>query len=237
MKANGVSLADFLEYIFNPATKLNSDWRWRGFFSHQNIVARIFGYWTTSEYNPTTCTFLHNWATNHVSRAAFTESRTITCSGILSKTKKIINEQFFLDFSLTNLVRTIRGMAPTAFRVFDNFSTTTRQLNKLSKKFLEKKELVSESFIPQCTLTDLAYQVKGAAALALLRGASQNNNYAQAVNGMYLAATGAQRQHFPILGIYGFSVGYTSIISSISKTTTTTGKSSVSTSHVFCLTR
>ncbi|KAJ7815360.1 hypothetical protein B0H14DRAFT_3745883 [Mycena olivaceomarginata] len=43
---------------------------------------------------------------------------------------------------------------------------------------------------------------------------------------MYLAATGAQRQHFPILGIYGFSVGYTSIISSISKTTTTTGKSS-----------
>jgi hypothetical protein len=35
---------------------------------------------------------------------------------------------------------------------------------------------------------------------------------------MYLAATGAQRQHFPILGIYGFSIGYTSIISSVPKT-------------------
>ncbi|KAJ7800051.1 hypothetical protein B0H14DRAFT_2616544 [Mycena olivaceomarginata] len=60
--------------------------------------------------------------------------------------------------------------------------------------------------------------MKGTAALNLLRGASQNNNYAQAVNGMYLAATGGQRQHFPVLGFYGFSVGYTSIISSRAKT-------------------
>jgi hypothetical protein len=65
-------------------------------------------------------------------------------SGILSKTKNIVNERFFLDFSLTDLVRTIRGMAPTVFKVFDSFSTTTRQLNKASEKFLEKKELVCD---------------------------------------------------------------------------------------------
>ncbi|KAJ6564025.1 hypothetical protein B0H19DRAFT_1067626 [Mycena capillaripes] len=197
MKANDISLAEFLDYVFDPETKLNTDWRWRGFFAHQGIVERIFGHWTTSKYNQTTRAFLHNWATSHVSSVAYTESRAITQSGILSKTKKVVNERFFLDFSLTDLVRSIRGMAPTVFKVFDSFSTTTRQLNKASEKFLEKKELM-----------------KGAAALTLLRGASQNNNYAQSVNGMYLAATGGQRQHFPVLGIYGFSIGYPSIISS-----------------------
>ncbi|KAK7027796.1 hypothetical protein R3P38DRAFT_3315316 [Favolaschia claudopus] len=198
MKADDISLAEFLDHVFNPETRLKSDWRWRGFFAHQSVVERIFGYWTTSKYNQSTRNFLHNWATSQVSKAALGESRVITKSGILNKTKKAINESFFVDFSLTNLVHTIRGMAPTVFKILDSFSTTTRQLKSATEKFLKKKELM-----------------KGAAALTLLRGASQNNNYAQAVNGMYLAATGAQRQHFPVLGVYGFSIGYTSIISSV----------------------
>ncbi|KAK6991557.1 hypothetical protein R3P38DRAFT_3331712 [Favolaschia claudopus] len=177
MKADDISLAEFLDH---------------------SVVERIFGYWTTSKYNQSTRNFLHNWATSQVSKAALGESRVITKSGILNKTKKAINESFFVDFSLTNLVHTIRGMAPTVFKILDSFSTTTRQLKSATEKFLKKKELM-----------------KGAAALTLLRGASQNNNYVQAVNGMYLAATGAQRQHFPVLGVYGFSIGYTSIISSV----------------------
>ncbi|KAK6984118.1 hypothetical protein R3P38DRAFT_3333003 [Favolaschia claudopus] len=185
MKADDISLAEFLDHVFNPETRLKSDWRWRGFFAHQSVVERIFGYWTTSKYNQSTRNFLHNWATSQVSKAALGESRAI-------------NESFFVDFSLTNLVHTIRGMAPTVFKILDSFSTTTRQLKSATEKFLKKKELM-----------------KGAAALTLLRGASQNNNYVQAVNGMYLAATGAQRQHFPVLGVYGFSIGYTSIISSV----------------------
>ncbi|KAJ7016173.1 hypothetical protein C8F04DRAFT_1282418 [Mycena alexandri] len=201
MKTNDISLAEFFEHVFDPETKLNSDWRWRGFFAHQNIARRIFGYWTSSKYNHSTRDFMHDWALEHVAKTASTEARAITHSGVLNKTKKVINEHFFLDFSLREITRTIRGMAPTMFRVFDSFSSTTRQLRKASAQFLEKKELM-----------------KGAAALTLLRGASQNNNYAQAVNGMYLAATGGQRQHFPVLGIYGFSVGYTSIISSRAKT-------------------
>ncbi|KAF7345541.1 hypothetical protein MVEN_01572800 [Mycena venus] len=180
MQDNNILLADFLDH---------------------NTVERIFGYWTTSKYNDTTHAFIHNLATNYVSRAASTESRSITQSGILNKTKKAINERFFLDFSLADLVRTIRGMAPMVFKIFDSFLTTTRQLNQASEKFLQKKELM-----------------KGTAVLTLLHGASQNNNYAQSVNDMFLTATGAQRQHFPILGIYGFSIGYTSIISNVPKT-------------------
>ncbi|KAJ7328981.1 hypothetical protein DFH08DRAFT_815726 [Mycena albidolilacea] len=149
----------------------------------------------------TTALRVNSWANEHVSKAVSAEAYAITQSSILSKSKKVVNECFFLDFSLVELTRTLRGMALTMFQVLDMFASTPRQLKRVSERFLEKKELM-----------------KGAAALNLLRSASQNNNYAQAVNGMYLAATGGQQQHFPVLGIYGFSVGYTSIISSRAKT-------------------
>ncbi|KAJ7939274.1 hypothetical protein B0H13DRAFT_2301037 [Mycena leptocephala] len=44
------SLADFLEYIFNPSTEFATgyDWRWRGFFPHKRTVKKIFGYWSFS---------------------------------------------------------------------------------------------------------------------------------------------------------------------------------------------
>jgi hypothetical protein len=38
LKTNEISLAEFFDHVFNPETKLNSDWRWRGFFAHQNTV-------------------------------------------------------------------------------------------------------------------------------------------------------------------------------------------------------
>lgn len=50
--------------------------------------------------------------------------------------------------------------------------------------------------------------------MTLLKGASQRNNYAQAVFSTYFMATGAQRQHFSILGALGITMGYASVITS-----------------------
>jgi hypothetical protein len=55
--------------------------------------------------------------------------------------------------------------------------------------------------------------MKGCAMLTLLRGNSQKNSYAQAVMSTYLAATGGQRQHYSVLSLYGFLMGYSSTIS------------------------
>jgi hypothetical protein len=142
LKTNEISLAEFFDHVFNPETKLNSDWHWRGFFAHQNTVQRVFGYWTTSKYNRSTREFLQEWANEHVSKTASAEARAITQSGILSKSKKVVNERFFLDFSLAELTRTLRGMAPTMFRVLNTFASTPHQLKRASERFLEKKELV-----------------------------------------------------------------------------------------------
>ncbi|KAJ7934603.1 hypothetical protein B0H13DRAFT_2305373 [Mycena leptocephala] len=196
MHTNNVSVAHFMDYVFNPANKFDADWRWKGFFAHRPRVERIFGYWTTSKYNATTRAFIDEWAKEHVAGKVYTEARSITNSGILSRAKKVINEQFFLDFNLTQLTETLRTMAPFAFTIFDAFSTTARQLSQVKPAFRQRKEIM-----------------KGTAALTLLWGRSQKNNYTEAVTGTYLAATGGQRQHYSVLGLYGFAMGYTSIIS------------------------
>jgi hypothetical protein len=113
-----------------------------GFFAHQAIVTRIFGYWNTSKYNQSTRDFIHRWATNHVAKTVYSEARAVTVSGLLSKSKKTVNERFFLDFSLSDLTAAIRLKAPTAFAVFDSFSTTARQKARASPAFMQKKELV-----------------------------------------------------------------------------------------------
>ncbi|KAJ7082950.1 hypothetical protein B0H15DRAFT_803079 [Mycena belliarum] len=196
LKRHDLSLAEFLDHVFDPENKFDDDWRWKGFFAHKPLVERIFGYWTTSRYNQTTRNLVHEWAISQVTKTVYSEARAITVSSILSKSKKIINEQFFLNFSLSQLTKTIRGLAPTAFAIFDSFSTTARQKAQRTAAFMQKKELM-----------------KGCAALNLLRGASQNNSYAQAVMSTYLAATGGQRQHFSVLSLYGFSMSYSSTIS------------------------
>ncbi|KAJ7235067.1 hypothetical protein C8J57DRAFT_1572916 [Mycena rebaudengoi] len=192
------TLADLVEYVFNPTTRFTSgfDWRWRGFFSQKAAVKNIFSYWSTSQTNKTTRALLWEWAYQLVKRTISKESKEITKSGLLNKTKKTVNEAFFLGYSLTGLSKTLRGLAPAAFGIFDAFSSTKRQMKDPSKGFLKKRDVLS-----------------GSAAIALLNGASQNNSYAQAVHSTYLMATGAQRQHFSILSGFRLTMGYTSVIS------------------------
>ncbi|KAJ7131201.1 hypothetical protein C8R44DRAFT_829613 [Mycena epipterygia] len=197
MTASKYTLAEFLDYVFNPETKLKSDWRWRGFFLNRPVIERIFGYWTSSKYPATTHATVHEWAASLIAAKTSTEAQSITSSGILTKSKKVVNEQFFLGYSLAGLTATLRGMAPTAFHILDAFSSTARQLRQNSAAGLRKKEIL-----------------RGSAALSLLRAASQYNNYVQAVNSAYLAATGASRQHFAVFGALGSSLGYTSVVSS-----------------------
>ncbi|KAJ6481450.1 hypothetical protein C8R47DRAFT_1134462 [Mycena vitilis] len=142
MAAANYSFAEFLDYVFNPATRLNTDWRWRGFFQHRAMVDQIFGYWTSAKYPATSRAIVHEWATGLVARTASSEAQAITSSGTLSKAKKVVDEQFFLSYSLAGLTATLRGMAPIAFRILDAFSSTARQHQENTAAGLHRKELV-----------------------------------------------------------------------------------------------
>src|ERR1700761_2185331 len=43
LEKHGYSLADLMEYVFNPETRFQSgyDWRWRGFFAHKPVVQQL----------------------------------------------------------------------------------------------------------------------------------------------------------------------------------------------------
>jgi hypothetical protein len=140
----GYSLADILEYIFNPANLHGFDWCWQGFFAHRGIIERILGYWMTARYNMTTHRFINSWAIKHVQKVTAWESAQITESGILWKTANDINEGFFLTYSLSNLTK---RLPPHTFAVLDAISTTPRQLQKLSDEWFRKKDLVSDNYI------------------------------------------------------------------------------------------
>ena len=144
LKDRGYSLAQLLEYMFNSKKKHSFDWRWKGFFAQGSTVQRVLNYWTSSSYNKTTCTFVHNWATQVLAKAVGKESQKITKSGLLQKRKMIVNEEFFMKFTFTDLTSHLRKVAPTAFRIFDAFSTTKWQLLHMTPAWAQRKQIVSD---------------------------------------------------------------------------------------------
>ena len=138
----GANLADFLKYIFKPDTQWVFDWKWQGFFQNQETVKEIFGYWTMTDYNQTTRTFISDWIISQAKQIIGQESKAIFDSKILHKTSMVVDKEYFLDYSLESITNRLRTLAPGTFALFDAFSTTERQKRELKEKSLRKKELV-----------------------------------------------------------------------------------------------
>jgi len=144
MKTKNYSFAQLLEYVFNPVNKHLFDWCWSGFFAQKDLVKKVLGYWTTSSYSRTARALVQEWATGLVSQTVEKESRSITKSGMLQKRKMVVNEDFFLKYSLTNITRSLRAITPSAFRIFDAFSVTKRRSGiQNTEAWCERNEIVS----------------------------------------------------------------------------------------------
>lgn len=139
------TLADLLEYIFNPTTKLAYDWRWRGFFGRPNTVKRILGYWSSRKSSKSARTLVYDWALRQIRKVVGEEARSITKSKILQVMHKEVNPDLFLDFSMTRQTDMLRGLAPSAFSIFDSFSAGKRQLqlSRMTSAYMRKKNTVS----------------------------------------------------------------------------------------------
>ncbi|KAF8952570.1 hypothetical protein BDZ97DRAFT_1768339 [Flammula alnicola] len=211
LQKRGITLSEFLKYVFNPNTRHIFDWKWRGFFRQRETVKEILGYWTSAAYNNTTRTFVADWIIEQARKIIGKESKAILDSNILRKGSMVVDEAFFLNFSLENVTNKLRELAPKAFALFDAFSTTERQKKELKEKSRKRQEMV-----------------QGSAILTLLRSKSQNNNYAQSVIGTYLMATGAQRQHFTVFSSLGISTSYKSVITRPTEKKPGPGKEAVS---------
>ncbi|KAJ7681155.1 hypothetical protein B0H14DRAFT_3535871 [Mycena olivaceomarginata] len=130
------------------------------FFAHKPTVKQLLNYWSSTRAH-TTRTFIWDWAYQ------------------LQDEEGSQRGTFFLKFSLRGISASLRSLSPTAFGIFDAYSSTKRQVKTQSNGFLKRREVLS-----------------GSVAFALLNGRSQNNSFTQAVCGTYLMVTGAQWQHF-----------------------------------------
>ncbi|KAF7426523.1 hypothetical protein PC9H_008892 [Pleurotus ostreatus] len=196
LRSNGHTLAEFLEYVFNPSRRFSFDWRWAGFWRDHTTVRQIFEHWSSSTYNKSSRTTYNDIIVSLAENIVQTESQGITDSKLLNRTVKTVDEGFFLGYDVWQLGRKLREKAPLAFRLFNAFASTTRQRQRgVSQKWADKKEVLTTS-----------------AAFTLLKAASSNNSYPQAVIGTYLMSTGAQRQHLSVATTLGLSVSYPNII-------------------------
>lgn len=107
---------------------------------HGSTLSDFLEYLATTK---TTRTTVLQWATGEVKATVASESAIITKLKIVRKSGKVIDEAFFLDYSLSDLTTELRGLAPTMFTICDAFSMTPRQERTISNTWLKKKELVS----------------------------------------------------------------------------------------------
>lgn len=143
LKVGGCTLAEFLEYVFNPKTPLSFDWRWKGFFNHRAKVRQIFGYWTMAGYSETAQSIVNEWVVDRAEKLAADEAKVISDEGMASKANREVNEEFFLNYSIPELTNRLETLAPSLFRILRGFATTTRQSAQLSTDWLAKKKMVS----------------------------------------------------------------------------------------------
>lgn len=146
LHSKSCTLAEFLDYVFNPKCTMEStyDWCWTGFFKNKNAVRKILGYWTTSDYSISARELVNTWAMEQAQKVVAEEARAICKDGLLSKTKRTINESFFLDYSILSLTKCLKDLAPVFFGILGAFSVTTRQKTQLTEKWEERKMIVSD---------------------------------------------------------------------------------------------
>lgn len=137
------TLAQFLEYVFNPANRLEYDVRWAGFFQQQPVVRRILGYWTTSAYPKTARKLVYGWAADVTRKLVRKESKGISSSGFLRSFGHRMDAAFFVGFSFKDITKRLRSSAPIMFSLFDCFGGSARQERELSDSAKARKEVVS----------------------------------------------------------------------------------------------
>ncbi|KAI0687401.1 hypothetical protein BC835DRAFT_1286604 [Cytidiella melzeri] len=138
------------------------------------------------------------WATQYVSKLVNQEGNTIINNQILHARKKTVDESFVLGFDLQDLYKQLTALCSTMSQVIHAFSTTRCQ---------ERDHTTADG--TRCL----------AAILQLLGQRSQQNSWSKHLFGLYLYATGTQRQTISVLSTWGVCSSYSTVAGSQAKST------------------
>ncbi|KAH7906548.1 hypothetical protein BJ138DRAFT_1137935 [Hygrophoropsis aurantiaca] len=194
---SGLSIADLMEYVFNPSFKQGVH-RWNGFFKMRGTASGILDHWVSKKNSRSARAEVHDWAVSHIQRTVRSEARTITKLGFLRSRDRPIDAHFFLSFDLTKIYDRLREVAGVATSIFKAFSTPPRHLkdpNTVPLASQVKQQVVVSSM----TLQSLGQY-------------SRSNSWYRKVMALYFYATGAQRQTISVASHIGLSESYSSIL-------------------------
>ncbi|KAI0344970.1 hypothetical protein BDW22DRAFT_1370596 [Trametopsis cervina] len=183
----------------HPDTKQGSI-RWHGFFRDASQVQRVLKCWTSSRTGGHKT--VQEWAVDHVGKMVASEGNAVTADGVLQTRNKPIDNSFVLSLHLPDLYEHLQKLCPAMFRVMHMFCTTRRQNCEGSDQSAKKRR------------TRVL-----ATVLELLGQRSQQNSWIKYLFGLYLYATGTQRQTIAVLSSWGVCSSYTTLAGSQSSKT------------------
>ncbi|KAI0073016.1 hypothetical protein K474DRAFT_1604071 [Panus rudis PR-1116 ss-1] len=209
--SEGLNIGDFFLYVSDPTNPVGTE-RHNGLFKRKGVIAQILDFWTSSQSSETARATVHEWVMGYMEKVCSMEGEMITDSGILRSDERAYTDpkSHSLDnFSLRNVFNNIRDACPSMTRLLQVFCTTKRQERRATDSVIAKKENLIAS-----------------AMSILLAARSQRNSLIRQTMGLYLYATGAQRQVFScVLSHFGLSCSYTALVGTSDKRTTSAATS------------
>ncbi|KAI0363846.1 hypothetical protein BV20DRAFT_957447 [Pilatotrama ljubarskyi] len=193
----GQTWGDLVEYVSAPKSGMRSI-RYEGMFRAAGQLERILDLWAFKNTRSGKRRLL-DWSLNYMSTVVSREGDRATHDGLLQSRKMTISEDFVLGFDLARIHAALRTLCPAMSTLMHRFSTTNRQ--KVGRDNAPE-DAVENSVLVGTAMTDL------------LGERSQNNSYVKHIVGLYLYATGAQRQIISVLSNLGFCSSYPSIAGS-----------------------
>ncbi|KAJ7175664.1 hypothetical protein C8R46DRAFT_1030699 [Mycena filopes] len=131
------------------------------------------------------------WAEDYVAGRVHAEAQAVTASKILQTQGVRVDNDYVTGFRMTEVGARIASFARVTTGLLNAFATSARNLKTNLPHRAAKRLTVVTS-----------------AALALLSEFSHKNNYSRRIMGLYLYATGAQRQTITVLAHLGISESY-----------------------------
>ncbi|KAH9929201.1 uncharacterized protein B0H18DRAFT_1154576 [Fomitopsis serialis] len=193
LKSHGLTWGDLVLYVSDPSSKKGLE-KYKGMFDVPGRIEQVLTYWTSSRNSPTGRQALYTWIVNYVRRLVTREGIRATKDGVLQSSRMRMSEAFVTNFSLTQLHERLTMLCPLMAELLREFTMTTRQTKAVTVDSAARNNLRV-----------------GSALMTLLSERSQKNSYGRHIVGLYLYASGAQRQNISVLSQIGICSSYTTI--------------------------
>ncbi|KAJ8519429.1 hypothetical protein ONZ45_g3620 [Pleurotus djamor] len=194
LSENDLTFRDLMNYVFEPANKQGTI-RWDGFFKFKGSASHILDTWVSKKNSRTARAEVEEWCVKHVGGKIRKEAKRVTNSGYLRTSHLAIDGSFISRFNLTSLGLYLSKAASITSRLLTTFASSSKHI-----------------LAPTPTRSARKATIVTSTMLQLLGEHSTHNNLSRKLLGLYLYATGTERQPISVLSHLGISESYTSIV-------------------------